>query len=129
VTSKSGLILAKISQAEDNKRPLPTTTADTASKRSEITSTDEPLKQRVKMLQDDCLIANSKEMLDQLKQATTDSELTQPIIEGEESKTDAEPVDEESQIIVEEGDEAELEKTVNVIAKDRSYMLSYMVAK
>ena len=102
MTSKSGLILAKISQADDNKRaPLPTTTADTtASKRSEITSTDEqPLKQqRVKMMmQDDCcLIANSKEMLDQLKQATTDSELTQPIIEGEESKTDVEPVDEES---------------------------------
>ena len=49
------------------------------------------------LMQDDCcLIANSKEMLDQLKQATTDSELTQPIIEGEESKTDAEPVDEES---------------------------------
>jgi hypothetical protein len=101
VTSKSGLILAKISQADDNNKraPLPTTTADTtASKRSEIASTDEqPLKQqRVKMLRDDCLIANSKEMLDQLKQATTDSELTQPIVEGEESKTDAEPVDEES---------------------------------
>ena len=84
----------------------------------------------MKILQDDCLIANSKEMLDQLKQATTDSELTQPVIEGEESKTDAaEPLDEESQIIVEEGDEAELEQTVNVIAKDRSYMLSYMIAK
>ena len=84
----------------------------------------------MKILQDDCLIANSKEMLDQLKQATTDSELTQPVIEGEESKTEAaEPLDEGSQIIVEEGDEAELEQSVNVIAKDRSYMLSYMIAK
>lgn len=32
------------------------------------------------------------------------------------------------QIVIEEGTE-ELEESVNVIAKDRSYMLSYLVAK
>lgn len=36
--------------------------------------------------------------------------------------------DDQPQIIVEEGTE-ELDDTVNVIAKDRSYMLSYLVAK
>jgi len=71
--------------------------------------------------------------LDQLKQAT-DSEITQPL-ENEERKTSNsntgifEATDEDQpHIVVEEGSE-ELNHTVNVIAKDRSYMLSYLVAK
>lgn len=105
----------------------------TESGRSESTTAngDEPV-----FIKKNDLIANNKELLDQLKQAT-DSELTQPLPneDNEERKTSNsntgvfETSDEDQpQIVVEEGTE-ELEETVNVIAKDRSYMLSYLVAK
>ena len=73
-------------------------------------------------------------MLEQLKHATTDSELTQPLNEEERKTSGGTAVfeaeeEENSQIIVEESNNEEIDDTVNVISKDRSYMLSYLVAK
>lgn len=84
------------------------------------------------MVNTDELIANNKEMLDRLKQ-TVESESSlnheeeRKSINNRNTEVDNDGYEDQPQIVVEEGNGDDIDDAVNVVAKDRSYMLSYIV--
>lgn len=84
------------------------------------------------MVNTDELIANNKEMLDRLKQtveseSTLNNEEERKSINNRNTEVDNDGDEDQPQIVVEEGNGEDIDDAVNVVAKDRSYMLSYIV--